>query len=111
MEREIWRDFGNLSFETKSESRKKFSSQQPPFIRLILELYLNNIIFSMKYGFITYQKVEHAYAAIDSSAKDSNISHYDVSFGGRRAFCRADYCDLGEFFIILNFIIQDRKKR
>jgi hypothetical protein len=51
----------------------------------------------MKYGFITYQSVENAYTAIESSAKDSNISHYDVNFGGRRAFCRQDYCDLGEY--------------
>lgn len=49
----------------------------------------------MKYGFITFEKAENAYSAIDSSSKDPSINHYDVSFGGRREFCRQTYADLG----------------
>lgn len=50
----------------------------------------------MKYGFITFDKAENAYTAIDSSAKDPMLQNYDVSFGGRRSFCRQTYADLGK---------------
>lgn len=57
--------------------------------------------YRLKYGFITFEKAENAYSAIDSSSKDPSINHYDVSFGGRREFCRQTYADLGitEFLI------------
>lgn len=42
-----------------------------------------------------------AYTAIDDSPKNSAICHYDISFGGRRAFCREKYFDLGE--LVNNF--------
>lgn len=51
----------------------------------------------MKYGFITFVRPCDAYTAIDDSSKNSAICHYDISFGGRRAFCRQKYFDLGEF--------------
>lgn len=51
----------------------------------------------MKYGFITFVRPGDAYTAIDDSSKNSAICHYDVSFGGRRAFCREKYFDLGEY--------------
>uniref|UniRef100_A0A1Q3EZU6 Putative peroxisome proliferator-activated receptor gamma coactivator-related protein 1 n=1 Tax=Culex tarsalis TaxID=7177 RepID=A0A1Q3EZU6_CULTA len=47
-----------------------------------------------KYGFVTFEKPQDAYKAIDSSSKDPNLAEYDVSFGGRRAFCRTEYADL-----------------
>lgn len=47
-----------------------------------------------KYGFVTFEKPQDAYKAIDSSSKDPALSVYDVSFGGRRAFCRTEYADL-----------------
>uniref|UniRef100_A0A1A9WTS5 RRM domain-containing protein n=1 Tax=Glossina brevipalpis TaxID=37001 RepID=A0A1A9WTS5_9MUSC len=48
----------------------------------------------MKYGFVTYERAQDAFDAIDNSSRDSQIKMYDVSFGGRRAFCRASYADL-----------------
>lgn len=47
-----------------------------------------------KYGFVTFEKPQDAYKAIDCSGKDPVLSEYDVSFGGRRAFCRTEYADL-----------------
>lgn len=50
----------------------------------------------MRYGFVTFARPCDAYTAIDDSSKNLAIRHYDVSFGGRRAFCREKYFDLGE---------------
>lgn len=61
----------------------------------------------MKYGFITYARPCDAYTAIDDSSKNAAICHYDISFGGRRTFCREQYFDLGEF--ILNGSIFNRE--
>ncbi|XP_061395092.1 uncharacterized protein LOC133330703 [Musca vetustissima] len=48
----------------------------------------------MKYGFVTFERSQDAFNAIDNSTRDPQINMYDVSFGGRRAFCRASYADL-----------------
>lgn len=59
----------------------------------------------MKYGFVTYERAQDAFTAIDTSHRDSQISMYDISFGGRRAFCRSSYADLGEFFFTFYIIL------
>lgn len=46
-----------------------------------------------------------AYTAIDDSMKNAAICHYDISFGGRRAFCREKYFDLGKLGFDNNFVI------
>lgn len=51
----------------------------------------------MKYGFVTYDRAQDAYQVIDNSQRDSTINIYDISFGGRRAFCKSIYADLGRF--------------
>lgn len=48
----------------------------------------------MKYGFVTFEKSEDAFRVIDSGSKNESIQNYDISFGGRRAFCRTSYADL-----------------
>ncbi|KAH8295197.1 hypothetical protein KR018_008458 [Drosophila ironensis] len=48
----------------------------------------------MKYGFVTFDRAQDAFTAIDTSSKNPLINMYDISFGGRRAFCRASYADL-----------------
>lgn len=48
----------------------------------------------MKYGFVTYERSQDAFTVIDSNARDPTINMYDISFGGRRAFCRSSYADL-----------------
>lgn len=53
----------------------------------------------MKYGFVTYERAQDAFTAIDTSPRDPQINMYDISFGGRRAFCRASYADLGELIV------------
>lgn len=61
----------------------------------------------LKYGFVTFVRPCDAYTAIDDSPKNSAIRHYDISFGGRRAFCREKYFDLGGFSITLLHSIFD----
>lgn len=61
-------------------------------VNLINFLLLN----SMKYGFVTFERAQDAFTAIDTSPRDALINMYDISFGGRRAFCRASYADLGK---------------
>lgn len=53
------------------------------------------VVFSMKFGFVTFDNAKDAYRAIDCSTRDETINMYDVSFGGRRAFCKSTYLDLG----------------
>lgn len=55
----------------------------------------------MKFGFVTFESANDAYRAIDNSSGDSTINMYDISFGGRRAFCKASYMDLGRFLLFL----------
>lgn len=49
----------------------------------------------MKFGFVTFKSAKDAYNTIDGSASDPAINTYDISFGGRRAFCKESYLDLG----------------
>lgn len=49
-----------------------------------------------KYGFVTYERAADAYRAIDCSSNNADVNSYDISFGGRRAFCREKYFDLGK---------------
>lgn len=58
----------------------------------------------MKFGFVTFKTAKDAYKTIDVSASDPALSVYDISFGGRRAFCKESYLDLGKQKIIGNWI-------
>lgn len=49
-----------------------------------------------KYGFVTFERPADAYKVIDTSSKDPALKDYDISFGGRRTFCREKYLDLGK---------------
>lgn len=49
-----------------------------------------------KYGFVTFERAADAYKVIDTSSKNPVLKDYDISFGGRRAFCREKYLDLGK---------------
>uniref|UniRef100_A0A182JGK5 Uncharacterized protein n=1 Tax=Anopheles atroparvus TaxID=41427 RepID=A0A182JGK5_ANOAO len=60
----------------------------------IVKITLHSKDNGVRYGFVTFEKPQHAYSAIDASANDPNLREYDVSFGGRRAFCRMQYADL-----------------
>ncbi|KAH8277497.1 hypothetical protein KR026_011655 [Drosophila bipectinata] len=81
---------GRIEQETTKEMlRRKFLPYGS--IKQITLHYKEN---GMKYGFVTYEKAQDAFTAIDTSPRDSQINMYDISFGGRRAFCRATYADL-----------------
>lgn len=49
-----------------------------------------------KYGFVTFERPADAYKVIDTSSKNPALKDYDISFGGRRTFCREKYLDLGK---------------
>lgn len=51
----------------------------------------------MKFGFVTFKSAKDAYNTIDGSASDPALNTYDISFGGRRAFCKESYLDLGNW--------------
>ncbi|XP_015032382.2 uncharacterized protein LOC6650112 isoform X2 [Drosophila willistoni] len=81
---------GRIETETTKEMlRRKFLPYGS--IKQITIHYKEN---GMKYGFVTYERAQDAFTAIDTSARDPQINMYDISFGGRRAFCRASYADL-----------------
>ncbi|XP_068152088.1 uncharacterized protein srl isoform X2 [Drosophila tropicalis] len=81
---------GRIETETTKEMlRRKFLPYGS--IKQITIHYKEN---GMKYGFVTYERAHDAFTAIDTSARDPQINMYDISFGGRRAFCRASYADL-----------------
>ncbi|EDV47782.1 uncharacterized protein LOC6552151 isoform X2 [Drosophila erecta] len=81
---------GRIEQETTKEMlRRKFLPYGS--IKQITIHYKEN---GMKYGFVTYERAQDAFTAIDTSHRDSQINMYDISFGGRRAFCRASYADL-----------------
>ncbi|XP_077289335.1 PGC-1 family member spargel isoform X2 [Arctopsyche grandis] len=50
----------------------------------------------MRYGFVTFAQAQHSYKALENAPKDPDIKHYDVFFGGRRAFCKQFYADLDD---------------
>lgn len=52
-----------------------------------------------KYAFVTFEHPADAYKVIDTSTKNPALRAYDISFGGRRAFCREKYLDLGNALI------------
>lgn len=48
-----------------------------------------------RYGFVTYQRARDAWSAVEAA---NTFPQYDVGFGGRRAFCRQSYADLGKIY-------------
>lgn len=81
---------GHIEEDTsKKDLRRIFSSYGP-----ITRISIHSKDTGMKYGFITFERADQAYNAIDAKSKDPNLKNYDVSFGGRRDFCRQSYCDL-----------------
>lgn len=59
----------------------------------------------VRYGFVTFERPEDAYDAIEKYSKDPQICKYDVRFGGRRRFCRQTYADLGKFELTLSELL------
>lgn len=48
------------------------------------------------YGFVTYAYKDDAYEAVEHGNDNPALTQYDLSFGGRRSFCKQRYADLGK---------------
>jgi len=48
------------------------------------------------YGFVTFKLKSQAIAAIEHGNDDGSLERVQLSFGGRRSFCKERYSDLGE---------------
>lgn len=46
---------------------------------------------------MTFAYKVDAYEAVEHGNDDAHLPKYDLSFGGRRAFCKETYADLGKF--------------
>ncbi|XP_055705356.1 pinin isoform X2 [Phlebotomus papatasi] len=75
---------------TKDDLKRKFQSYGP-ITKVTLHF---KEVTRMRYGFVTFERARDAYEAIDNGPKNPNLNCYDISFGGRRAFCRSSYSDL-----------------
>lgn len=53
-------------------------------------------IFRDNYGFVTFAYKIDAYRAVEHGNDDPKLPRYDLCFGGRRAFCKQRYADLGK---------------
>lgn len=51
---------------------------------------------SDNYGFVTFAYKNDAYEAVEHGNDDPTLPRYDLCFGGRRAFCKVKYADLGK---------------
>ena len=55
----------------------------------------NILFFRDNYGFVTFQSKSDAFSAIEHGNDDTSYPKVDLCFGGRRAFCKERYADLG----------------
>lgn len=60
--------------------------------------------FSDNYGFVTFSYNTDAYTAVEHGNDDPSLPRYDLSFGGRRAFCKSKYADLGKRINHINIL-------
>ena len=54
------------------------------------------ILFRDNYGFVTFRNKADAFTAIEQGNDDTSYPKVDLCFGGRRAFCKEKYSDLGK---------------
>ncbi|XP_053680741.1 uncharacterized protein LOC128731630 [Anopheles nili] len=81
---------GRLEHTTRKEDLEEKFQPYGKIVKITLHLKANG----SRYGFVTFEKPQAAYDAIDARGTDPNLRSYDISFGGRRAFCRTQYADL-----------------
>jgi len=75
----------------KSDLRSRFEVFGP-----ILDISMHFRERGENYGFLTFKNTDDAKKAIEHGNKDAGLPQYDLCFGGRRNFCREDYCDLDD---------------
>ena len=52
------------------------------------------------YGFVTFDSKKDAFSAIEHGNDDTSYPKVDLCFGGRRAFCKEKYADLGKYIYV-----------
>jgi hypothetical protein len=63
-----------------------------------ISLYIFLLFFSRdNYGFVTFDSKKDAFSAIEHGNDDTSYPKVDLCFGGRRAFCKEKYADLGMY--------------
>lgn len=60
--------------------------------------------FSDNYGFVTFAYKNDAYEAVEHGNDNPTLPRYDLCFGGRRAFCKVKYADLGKNIFIVIYL-------
>ena len=58
------------------------------------------------YGFVTFRNKADAFTAIEQGNDDTSYPKVDLCFGGRRAFCKEKYSDLGNSKLAINFFVK-----
>ncbi|KAK9496551.1 hypothetical protein O3M35_013176 [Rhynocoris fuscipes] len=74
---------------TKSQLRERFETFGP-----IIDISLHFRERGDNYGFVTFAYKGDAYKAVEHGNDFPKEPHYDICFGGRRAFCKQRYSDL-----------------
>ncbi|XP_074107990.1 uncharacterized protein LOC141533170 isoform X2 [Cotesia typhae] len=74
---------------TKADLRKRFEAFGP-----VTDISLHFREHGDNYGFVTFANKHDAYNAVEHGNDDPALPRYDLSFGGRRAFCKVKYADL-----------------
>lgn len=74
---------------TKAHLRERFSVFGP-----IIDISVHFREHGDNYGFVTFAYKVDAYEAVEHGNDDPLLPRYDLSFGGRRAFCKQRYADL-----------------
>ncbi|XP_069695768.1 serine-rich adhesin for platelets-like isoform X2 [Periplaneta americana] len=74
---------------SKAELRRRFEMFGP-----IVDISVHFREHGDNYGFVTFAYKVDAYEAVEHGNDDPNLPHYDLCFGGRRAFCKTRYADL-----------------
>ena len=71
------------------------------FVDLTLSCIFSLFIFSRdNYGFVTFDSKKDAFSAIEHGNDDTSYPKVDLCFGGRRAFCKEKYADLGKYIYV-----------
>lgn len=74
---------------TRADLRRRFEIFGP-----VIDISLHFRERGDNYGFVTFAYKVDAYEAVEHGNDDPTLPKYDLSFGGRRAFCKETYADL-----------------
>lgn len=78
---------------TRDELKKRFQIFGP-----ISNVSVHFRNYGDNYGFVTFVHKLDAYEAVEHGNDNPALPRYDLSFGGRRMFCKTNYADLGTMY-------------